>query len=77
MTRQKLHGWTARTEMHGRIVLLTVAANSPDEACEGLRLICRQEIDPVNVCETTTILRQDEPKEMQGYLAVPVDWREE
>ena len=77
MTKQKLCGWTARTEMHGRIVLLTVAANSLDEACEILRSACRDEIDPVHVCETTTILRADEPKEMQGYLAVPVDWREE
>ena len=77
MTKQKLCGWTLRTEMHGHIALLTVAANSLVEACEILRLFCGRDVDPTNVCETTTILRQDEPKELQGYLVVPVNWREE
>jgi hypothetical protein len=76
MTRQKLCGWTTRTERDGRIAIVTVAASSLTEACDILESFCGS-IDARHVCETTTILRSDEANELQGYLAVPVDWREE
>ena len=77
MTKQKLCGWTTRTERDGRIAMLTVSANSLTEACDILESFCGPDIDARHVCETTTILRRDEPKELQGYRAVPVDWKEE
>jgi hypothetical protein len=77
MTKQKLCGWATRMEMHGRIAMLTVAADSLAEACEILESFCGPDIDPAHVCETTTVLRADEPKELESYLEVPVDWRDE
>jgi hypothetical protein len=77
MTRQKIRGWTIRTYFGERIAMLTVAADSLETACEILRSFCGPDIDPAHVCETTTVLRADEPKELESYLEVPVDWRDE
>ena len=76
MTRQKLCGWTTRTERDGHVAMITVAANSLTEACDILESFCGSDIDARHVCETTTILRRDEPKEMEKYMAVPIEWRD-
>ena len=77
MTRQKICGWTTRTEYGERIAMLTVAADSLETACEILRSFCGPNVDPAHVCETTTILRSNEPKELAEFSEIPVDWREE
>jgi len=74
--KQKIHGWSTRLELRGEIVVLTVAAGSLTEACEKMRLF-EEDVDPVHVGETTMIDRRDEPREMEGYQAVEVNWREE
>ena len=74
--KQKLLGWSARVELRGEIVVVTVAAESITEACRKLRRI-EEDIDPLHVRETTMIERRDEPREMESYQAVAVDWREE
>jgi hypothetical protein len=72
--KQKIHGWSTKLELRGEIVIVTVAAESLTEACEKLRML-DNDIDPMYVRETTTIERRDEPREMEAYQAVAVDWR--
>jgi hypothetical protein len=75
--RQKFHGWSTRRELQcGEIVVVTVAAETLTEACEKLRIL-GDDIDPLHVRETTMIERSDEPREMESYQTVAVDWREE
>ena len=72
--KQKMLGWSARCELQcGELAVLTVSAASLTEACEKLRLI-HDDIDLLHVRETTMIERRDEPREMESYRAVEVDW---
>jgi hypothetical protein len=74
--KQKIHGWSTRFELHGELVIVTVAAESLTEACAKLRLF-EDDIDSRHVRETTMIQRRDEPKEMDRFKTVAVDWRDE
>ena len=74
--RQKFHGWSTRFELNNEIGIITVAAESLTEACQKLRVIW-DDIDDIHVRETTMIERGDEPREMESYRVVAVDWREE
>ena len=74
--KTKVHGWSTRCNLEGEYFIITVAAANLTEACEKLRLIC-DDIDPLHVRETTMIDRRAEPRAMEGYQAVAVDWRKE
>ena len=76
--KTKIHGWSTRVQWDDERIIITVAAGSLTEACEKLRLICDDiDIDPVHVGETTIIDRRAEPRAMEGYQSVAMDWRKE